>query len=133
MSQENVEVARSSFEAFSRKDLAALRDRFFAPEIEWRAVTGVPFEGTYRGVDEVLRGCTDWVASFDDFSTQLEEVIDGGDRVVVCHRMRGRGKESGVEVDLALTQVVTVRGGKLVNITDYWTREDALEAVGLRE
>jgi hypothetical protein len=44
-----------------------LRDRFFAPEIEWRAVTGVPFEGTYRGVDEVLRGCTDRVASFDDF------------------------------------------------------------------
>jgi hypothetical protein len=26
-----------------------------------------------------------------------------------------------------------VRGGKLVNIQDYWTREEALEAVGLRE
>ena len=73
MSRQNVELALSSFEAFSRKDLAALRDRFFAPEIEWRAVTGVPFEGTYRGVDEVLRGCTDWVASFDDFSTQASQ------------------------------------------------------------
>jgi len=91
MSRQNVELARSSFEAFSRKDLAALRDRFFAPEIEWQAVTAAPFEGKYRGVDEVLRGCADWV-------------IDGGDRVVDCHRMRGRGRE-----------------------------EEALEAVGLRE
>jgi ketosteroid isomerase-like protein len=70
---------------------------------------------------------------FDEFTTVVEEMIDAGDRVIACHRMRGKGRESGVEIDTRLVQVVTVRGGKQVRIDDYWTRDEALEAVGLSE
>jgi ketosteroid isomerase-like protein len=133
MSQENVETVRSGYEAFARGDLDGLRDGFWAAEIEWHTVSGVPFEGIYRGADEVRRGIEDWTGMFDEFTTVVEEMIDAGDRVIACHRMRGKGRESGVEIDTRLVQVVTVRGGKQVRIDDYWTRDEALEAVGLSE
>ena len=42
--------------------------------------------------------------------------------------MRGRGRDSGVEVDLAIYQVVAVRDGQLTRMHDYATRGEALEA-----
>ena len=132
MSQENVEVVRKGYEAFARGDLG-MTARFWAPEIEWRTNSGVPFEGMYRGVAQVRRAIEDWVDMFDEFTTAVEELIDAGERVIACHRMRGKGKESGVEVDYLLVQVITLRRGRQVRIDDYPTRAEALEAVGLSE
>ena len=42
--------------------------------------------------------------------------------------MRGRGSDSGVEVDLVLWQVVTVENGQLSRMHDYATREEAMTA-----
>ena len=42
--------------------------------------------------------------------------------------VRGRGKDSGVEVDLAICQVVAVRDGQLIRMHDYTSRDEALEA-----
>ena len=42
--------------------------------------------------------------------------------------MRGRGRDSGVEVDLAICQVVAVRDGKLIRMHDYTSREEAMAA-----
>lgn len=133
MSQENVEIVRKGYEAFARGDIACLVNRFWAPDIEWRTVSGVPFEGTYRGVDEVVAAVRDWTDTFDEFTTVLKEVIDAGDRVIACHQMRGRGKESGAVVDFTLVQLITIRDGRQITIEDFPTRQEALEAVGLPE
>jgi ketosteroid isomerase-like protein len=84
--------------------------------------------GNYVGLDEFLRGMNEWTGAFEEITTQVEEMIDAGDNVVVRHRMRGRGKDSGVEVDLAICQVVAVRDGKLIRMHDYSSRDEALEA-----
>jgi ketosteroid isomerase-like protein len=125
---EDLEVVRGAYDAFARGDVDALTDRFLHPEVEWRTTPQVPFRGTYRGLEEVLRGMEEWTGPFDEITTEVEEMIDTGDQVVVRHRMRGRGSDSGVEVDLVLWQVVSVRDGKLVRMYDYLTREEALEA-----
>ena len=122
-----METVRRAYDAFARGDADAIRS-LLAPDIEWRTTPEVPFEGTYRGVDEFFRGMSDWTDSFDDITTEVEEVIDAGERAVVGHRMRGRGTDSGAEVDLVLWQVVTVRDGKIAAMHDYTTREDALAA-----
>jgi hypothetical protein len=55
MSQENVEIAERTLDAFNRRDLAALRslnDRH--AEFDWSASLG-PEAGVYRGIDAVMR------------------------------------------------------------------------------
>lgn len=70
---------------------------------------------------------------WDDLALAPEEVIDFGDRVLVASRMTGHGRQSGVALDTALFQVVTLRGGLIVRQKDFTERDAALEAAGLRE
>jgi uncharacterized protein len=123
----DLDVVRAAYEAFARGDMAALTKRLH-PEIEWRTTPEVPFMGNYAGLDEFLRGMEEWTSAFEDVTTRVVEMIDAGENVIVHHRMRGRGRDSGVEVDLAIYQVVAVRDGQLVRMHDYTSREEALEA-----
>ena len=127
MSPEDLETVRRAYDAFARGDIETL-STFLAPDIEWRTTQDVPFLGTYAGLDEFLRGMDEWTGAFEEITTQIEEMIDAGENVIVYHRMRGRGRDSGVEVDLAIYQVVAVRDGKLTRMHDYQAREEALEA-----
>ena len=127
MSPEDLETVRRAYDAFAGGDFEKLRT-FLAPDIEWRTTPEVPFMGNYVGLDEFLRGMDEWTSAFEDVTTQVEEMIDAGDSVIVYHRMRGRGRDSGVEVDLAIYQVVGVRNGQLVRMHDYSMRDEALEA-----
>jgi ketosteroid isomerase-like protein len=58
---------------------------------------------------------------------------DGTDSVVACLHLTGRGKASGVEVDLRIYGHFKVRDGKIVYLYEYADRSEALEAAGLRE
>ena len=76
----------------------------------------------------------DWRETFDDFRTEPTELIDAGeDRAIAVMRISGRARLSGVEVDLTFAVVYTLRDGKVARGREYWTRDQALEAVGLRE
>jgi ketosteroid isomerase-like protein len=59
--------------------------------------------------------------------------FDGGDRVVVSVRHRGRGKISGVETDQAFAMLWTLRDGRAVRMEAYPTHAEALDATGLSE
>jgi ketosteroid isomerase-like protein len=76
----------------------------------------------------------DWIDTFDQFKVEPLEVIDAGqDRVVAFFRMSGRAKLSGVETELTFAALYTVRDEKVVRGREYWTKEQALEAAGLKE
>jgi hypothetical protein len=53
----------------------------------------------------------------------------------VAVRISGRGKRSGVEIeiDMPLWQVWTLRDGKAVRWRIFRSKQEALEAAGLRE
>jgi ketosteroid isomerase-like protein len=70
---------------------------------------------------------------WDDFRLEPLEFIDAGDKVVVSHIVRGRGKGSGVEVELPSTNVYTLRDGLMTEVRMYREHAQALEAAGLRE
>ena len=127
MSPDDLETVRLAYDAFARGDLERLR-AFLAPDIEWRTTPDVPFMGNYVGIDEFIRGMDEWTSAFEEVTTEVEEMIDAGESVIVHHRMRGRGRDSGVEVDQAIFQVVAVRDWQLIRMHDYGTREEALEA-----
>jgi ketosteroid isomerase-like protein len=133
MSQENVEVVRRMLQAFADGGLDATAE-FWDPDIDWRAIEGAPDDvGLMQGLDAVQAYAQDLFDHFDDVRFEPEELIDAGDRVVAVLRLSGRGKGSGIETELRYAVVYTVSGGKIVRGREYMTREQALEAVGLRE
>jgi ketosteroid isomerase-like protein len=59
------------------------------------------------------------------------DFIDLGDRVVVQLRGRGIGRLGAKGFFPRLFQIVVLRGGKVVSLKDYSTRDEALAAAGV--
>ena|SRR6476620_125988 len=133
MSQENVEIVRRAWEASVRHDNEAVF-ALYDPEVEWDLTAAPGFDArVYRGVEGVQQWFRDWVGTFDDFTADVEEWIDAGDRVIAMLHWTARGKRSGAPVDMRQAHVWTVRNGKLARLRVFASRAEALEAVGLRE
>jgi hypothetical protein len=61
-------------------------------------------------------------------------VLDApGDKVVVLSRAWGRGKGTGLKIDMELNVVYTLADGQITCIEGFLTRREALEAAGLSE
>lgn len=129
MSREDVELVERWMWAFEN-DPEALR-RILHPEIVW-----FPFEDNHTpssGVEAAMRVRAQWFDSWDQMQGELEETVEGTDGVVASIHVRGRGKASGVEVDVRLYLHFKVREGKVIYLYEHEDRAEALEAVGLRE
>jgi ketosteroid isomerase-like protein len=131
MSQANVEVVRRAYEEFDRARRAPLY--LLDPEVEWHTAADLPDSGVHRGHDGVAALIQEWADSFDDFRADVAEFIDRGDYVVVPVVLRGRIRGSDEEVALPETHVWKVRKGKVAEVREYRTLEQALDAAGLSE
>jgi ketosteroid isomerase-like protein len=135
MSQENVEIVRSVYDAAARGD----SERVFAlydPEVvlDSSRLEVVTTLEVYRGHDGLRTFFRDWNEAWESIDYDVEELIDaGGQQVVSVVTRHGRGRTSGAEVDLHVALAWTVRDGKVVRVAWFRTRADALEAVGLAE
>jgi ketosteroid isomerase-like protein len=131
MSQENVEVVRSAFEAWNAADM----ERFYGlldADVILRAPKDWPEPGPFVGREAVVREYEELRGAWDaDSLTPISDFIDAGNRVAVRYTWRGVGQ--GPTATMELTVVLTVRAQKLVAIDYFWDRSEALEAVGLRE
>ena len=135
MARENLEVVRRVLEAQARGDEAAIF-ALYDEDIEWDASrTGgaVAGLGVLRGHDGVRTWFRAWYEGFEDVEYYIEELIDAGEHVVAGVGQRGRGRSSGAPAVMTLYGIWTVRDGKVVGIRWFATRDEALEAVGLRE
>jgi ketosteroid isomerase-like protein len=129
MSQENVEVIRRSIAAYEHDEetwLAAID-----PSHVWYPLGegNIPSHGR-----DAARGIRKrWLESWANHRIDVEEILDGGDSVVACLHLTGRGKASGVEVDLRIYLHLKLRDGKMIYLYEYADREEALKAAGLSE
>jgi len=80
-----------------------------------------------------MRNRNQWLDTWDEHRFDLEEVVEGGDNVVVLVHITARGKASGVEVDVRFYAQFKVPDGKVVYIFDHEDRALALEAAGLQD
>ncbi len=82
-----------------------------------------------------LRECwLDWLAPWEGYRTEIEELIDAGDRVLALVRDFGRLPGADKEVDFRGCTVWTVREGRIAR-AEFFTadRADAFKAAGLEE
>jgi ketosteroid isomerase-like protein len=133
MSQRNVELVRTLLSAFERADYEAALGALDS-EVEWQVPPGVAIgREVYRGRDEVQRGCAEWLAAWETFRFETQELLDYGDHVVVAGMQIGRGRGSGVDVSFPTFHVFTLREGMVTRHRSYRERSQALEVALLRE
>ena len=131
MSQQNVEVVKRLMDAFRAGDHQAALAAYH-PEVVCDA-TVRPEGGMYRGREGVAEAIRVWGGTWDDWKWEIDELIDGGDRVLMVIRESGRGKGSGVVVVQETFWVYALRDGQIVYAQVLVDRGEALKAVGLEE
>jgi ketosteroid isomerase-like protein len=136
MSAENVDVVRRLYEAVARGDAPTVLS-LYDPEVEWDAsrsplgrVTGA---SVFRGHEGLRRAFREWYEGWEHVEDEVEKLLDAGEQVIAVVTLRGRGRSSGVEVEWkSYAAAWTIREGKVVRVVWFPSREEALEAVGLR-
>jgi uncharacterized protein len=131
VSDENVELIRSAFDAYERGDieavLAVCADDILITQAPEVIATGVPPE--HHGHDGVLEAFGIWPNQWDDFQIEIQRIVaDPGDQVVVDTLQRGRGKQSGVEVEANFFFTFAVRDGRIAEWRIFTDESDALAA-----
>jgi len=128
MSQENLELARQAIACVNRGDdegLAAV----MAEDVKYFPYADSPFQGR----EQFLQYARGWSEAFDRYALESSRYVDVGEYVVISGRTVARGRGSGVELSSDDAWVIRFRDGEAIECREYQTRQEALEAVGLRE
>jgi ketosteroid isomerase-like protein len=131
MSEENVELAYRAFDAINRRDLGALL-ALMDDDVE--VVSRIVFMGSgFHGHDGIRRWWENWFNVFTDCNIEVVDVGALGDRIVAALRALGNGAGSDVPFEDTIWLATRWRRGKCVWWRTFYTRDEALEAAGLRE
>jgi ketosteroid isomerase-like protein len=124
-----VEIVRAGFEAWNAGDMDALRESF-DPGIIWRPPEGWPEPGPFAGREAVMRQLEQLRETWDADALELiSDFIHAADRVAV--RLIWRGVGHGPESNMEMTDVYTVRKGRIFGIELFWDHAEAVETMGL--
>ena len=80
----------------------------------------LPDSAVHRGREGWQRWVEDWQQAFEDYSLErLEQVEIDEQRIITTHRLRARGRASGIELERTDAQLWTFSGGRLARM-DYY-------------
>ncbi len=130
MSQQNVAVVQSVYDAFGRGDVQTLFG-LFHPEAEIYQSSHLPWGGSYEGHE----GLGDFLGKLTgaiESKVETGRFIDDEEgHVVQMGRTRGRVLATGREFDVPETHVWTVKDGKVMRFEAYIDTPMMHEALGL--
>jgi uncharacterized protein len=127
ITRESVEVVRRFLEALARGNVEAALE-FCDPDVEVEESPRWPDRRTYRGHEGAMQAYQTMLEAFEDVRFEIEDFIEVGDQVVMCLKVYGRGKESGVETDARIAHLYTVEGEKITRLRVYDDRDEAQQA-----
>jgi uncharacterized protein len=132
VSQENVEVVRSIYDAWARNEFPGPTNLLDA-QIAYVNPPGAVEPGTRQGLAAFSRAVEQvFQEGWESWRFEPERFTPSGDRVAVVLRYRARGRGSGVEVSGRMSALWTVRDGKAVRFEWFHGASEALEVVGCR-
>jgi ketosteroid isomerase-like protein len=131
MSRAEVDFVREGYEALARGDMetfTTLSREHLGPDFEFHHV----WDGrVLRGFEGTMQWISDTRETWDDYSQEVEEIIELGDDVVVVLRISARGGGSGVPVAQELAVLWRFEDGKATEARSFTSREEAVEAAGV--
>ena len=132
MSQENVEVIVAFYNRFAPGEAEEWADLWHADSTSTPA-EGWPEPGPFVGRDTIVRQFENLFADLSEFEVdEIRVIADGGDWVVAAWGLTGRGAASGLEIRIEGASAFRVEGGQIIEGHFRWTKDEALEAAGLR-
>ena len=130
MSAGNVQIVRRLVEAFNDRDL----DSMFAvlhPEAALHPLRAQLEGKAYVGHDGLRELLADFDQDWEYVQMDPEEFREADDGVVVLGRLRARARASGMDLDVPMGFVWTLRDGRVVHGRTFSDPADALRAAGL--
>jgi ketosteroid isomerase-like protein len=102
------------------------------PEIEW-IVRGGPadLQGDLHGIEQAREYYPRWASAWAECGWEIEDVRERGDVVVTRTWLTGRGRGSGLVLEMRIGQIWTFADGQVVRYEALPSWEHALEAAGL--
>jgi ketosteroid isomerase-like protein len=125
-----IELVRKAIDAFNRRDTDAMIALAPAEGFEYDWTRSIaPNRGIYRGIEGMKEFVEDQWSAFEEVRIEPSEYLARGRHVVVPATVHGRGRgRGGVAVSANSAQVFTFENGRLMRITLYQGREEALAA-----
>ena len=131
MSRDNVEIVRRWVGSLERSELPL---DLTAEDVVIDNVKDFPVQGPYSGHEGVRRWWEDLAEAFESFRIELINCTQLDDeRVLTENRASGRFRATGIPLDFPWAGLISVRDGKVVRAVGYFSRRQALEAVGRQE
>jgi ketosteroid isomerase-like protein len=119
---------REFYAALSNRDLQALQALLAqSPDFEWRVNPTDPDAETLEG-GAALHQLEEMLEAFDELSSEIEEVEDLGDRMLLVVHHHARGRASGAVTERREVHVWTFHDGLPVRMEEFATKAEALEA-----
>jgi ketosteroid isomerase-like protein len=129
VSEQNLQAARRSVEAFNARDvdeLVALAD----PDCEWLPFRAQLEGASYLGHDGVRRFVADMGEDWSEFQIELDELSDHGEQVLLIGRVRAVARGSGLAVSNHAGFVLSYRDGRLHRLVSFSDPDAARGAMG---
>jgi len=131
MSQENVDILRRFYEHLNRTGEADFS--VIDPDVVWDLSNAMLDAAVYRGHDGIRTYQSMMQGMWQGMRFEPEEFVPiGEDRVIVAFRMVMVGRDQ-VETVAHGATVSTFSEGKITHSKAFQSKDEALEAVGLRE
>src|SRR5512133_3391832 len=133
MSEEHVEIVRRAWNGAVDGGVEAALG-CFTENCVMEDFPELPDRAVYRGRDGVREIDQHFREMWGAFDQDPHEFIDAGDNLVIAAvAMHGRGKGSGAPLDAKAFWVHELQASKIAHMRAFTTKEQALEAAGLRE
>jgi ketosteroid isomerase-like protein len=135
VSRENVEIVRRIYDAVAQRD-AATPFAYYAEDIVWdvsNSRRATLMHSVYHGHEGVRQSWRDGLSAFGEIDFEVKELIDAGDQVLAVIRERAVGRASGVPVETTHLAVLTLSGGKVIQVQMFDDPQQAREAAGLAD
>jgi len=104
----------------------------FAPDVQgtmrFPGMSPVTYAGGIEGLADAWR---DWLRSWSSYRFEVEDVLDGGDRIVVVKIGRGKQRPTAPESSLRRAAIWTVTDGLITRVDFNIPYEEALSSIGL--
>jgi ketosteroid isomerase-like protein len=131
MSQGNMDVVRAAYAAWNAPDMEAFRVLYDPDAIVVRGLEGWPEPAPIVGREAVMRLFEGLREPWEADTLEPTSLIDAGDRVVARQTWQAVGR--GPDMDMEMTVVFTLRGGKIFLMEYFWDYRAALEALELSQ
>jgi ketosteroid isomerase-like protein len=120
----------NAYAAFNRGDIDAAV-KTFDPTIEWTEPAQFPGSGTYHGVEAVKSYLRQSRANWAEGSSEPEQMIAAGPRIVVMVHARIRINGSTRWNEVRLADVYLFRKGRVIQMRAFADRSEAMRFAGI--